>query len=158
MIIRENENAIEAYRVPSCKTSVSFVKRDKKKGMIPMLTTVITMPCTTENSIPCVAARSAFLTSPAPRHSAIRAFMPTPKPIAIALIKFWTGYTSDSAVIACSLICATKKLSIMLYKEFTSMEITIGSAMLVSSGNTGFSFIKDWFIKYSILQTILKKV
>ena len=27
-----NGNAIEAYRVPSCKTSVSFVKRDKKKA------------------------------------------------------------------------------------------------------------------------------
>ena len=32
----------------------------------------------------------------------------TPKPIVIAPMKFWTGKTSDSAVIASSLICATK--------------------------------------------------
>ena len=48
---------------------------------------------------------------------------------------------------ACSLICATKKLSTMLYSEFTSMEKTIGSAMDASSGPTGFSFINVLFMK-----------
>ena len=48
---------------------------------------------------------------------------------------------------ACSLICATKKLSTMLYSEFTSMEKTIGSAMDASSGPTGFSFINVSFMK-----------
>ena|GEM_PF-3332060 len=51
---------------------------------------------------------------------------------------------------ASSLICATKKLSTMLYKELTSIEITIGSAIETSSGNTGFSFIKFSFIITSI--------
>ena len=57
-------------------------------------------------------------------------------------MKFCTGNTSDSAVIALSLILATNRLSTMLYSEFTSIEITIGSAIESSSGSTGFSFIK----------------
>ena len=63
-----------------------------------------------------------------------------------ALIKFCTGNTSDSAVMASSLICATKKLSTMLYSEFTIMLITMGSAIEVISGSTGSSFIKFSFI------------
>ena len=35
----------------------------------------------------------------------------------------------------------------MLYREFTSMEKTIGSAMDARSGPTGFSFIKVSFMK-----------
>ena len=42
---------------------------------------------------------------------------------------------------ASSLICATKKLSTILYSELTSMDTTMGSDMLISSGRTGFSFI-----------------
>lgn len=43
---------------------------------------------------------------------------------------------------ASSLICATKKLSTMLYSALTSMETTMGSAMEVNSGKIGRSFIK----------------
>ena len=74
--------------------------------------------------------------------------IPTPNPMAAALIRFCTGYTSDRAVMASSLICATKKLSTILYREFTSMEIIIGRAMDKISGNTGFSFINVSFIFY----------
>ena len=47
---------------------------------------------------------------------------------------------------ACSLIWATKRLSTMLYSEFTSMEMTLGRAIDTSSGNTGFVFIKVSFM------------
>ena len=42
------------------------------------------------------------------------ALMPTPKPMAIEFTKFCIGNTRESAVIASSLIFATKKLSTML--------------------------------------------
>ena len=45
-----------------------------------------------------------------------------------------------------SLICATKKLSTMLYREFTSMDSTMGSAIEKISGRTGRSFINVSFI------------
>ena len=48
---------------------------------------------------------------------------------------------------AFSLICATKKLSTILYREFTSIEMTIGMAMDIISGKTGFSFINVSFIE-----------
>lgn len=57
---------------------------------------------------------------------------------------------------ACSLICATKKLSTMLYSEFTSMEKTIGSAMDASSGPTGFSFINVLFMKIPLYIRIVR--
>ena len=50
---------------------------------------------------------------------------------------------------AFSLICATKKLSTILYREFTSIEMTIGKAMDRISGKTGFSFINVSFIENS---------
>ena len=43
-----------------------------------------------------------------PAEKEICALIPTPKPMATALIKFCTGKTRDRAVIACSLIFATK--------------------------------------------------
>ena len=63
-----------------------------------------------------------------------------------AFMEFCTGYTSDKAVIASSLIFATKKLSTMLYKELTSIDITMGRDMDKMRGNTGLSFIKVSFI------------
>ena len=45
------------------------------------------------------------------------------------------------AVMASSLTCATKKLSMILYSELTSMDMTIGRAIFKTSGNTGFSFM-----------------
>ena len=73
-------------------------------------------------------------------------YRPMPKPMATALTKFWMGNTSESAVMACSLIWATKRLSTMLYRLFTSIEMTLGRAMESSSGNTGLVFIKVSFI------------
>ena len=64
--------------------------------------------------MPRAAALSAFSLFLAPRKYDITALIPTPKPIAMALIKFWTGKTSESAVMAFSLIFATKKLSTIL--------------------------------------------
>ena len=42
---------------------------------------------------------------------------------------------------ASSLICATKKLSTILYSALTSMDTTIGSDIETSSGKMGRSFI-----------------
>ena len=72
--------------------------------------------------------------------------IPMPNPIPRAFVRFWTGYTKERAVMASSLILATKKLSTILYREFTSIEITIGRAMETIRGTTGFSFIKVSFI------------
>ena len=52
---------------------------------------------------------------------------------------------------ASSLMRATNRLSTMLYSELTSMEMTIGSAILVSSGKIGFSFIKVSFTCFLLL-------
>ncbi len=79
--------------------------------------------------------------------------IPTPNPMAAALIRFCTGYTRDRAVMASSLIWATKKLSTMLYREFTSMEMIMGRAMDRIRGNTGFSFINVSFI--AILHSLI---
>ena len=129
----------------------SPVNRRKKPGMMAMLRMVMRMPCIRLSAIPWVAAVSAFLRSPAPRYSAIMALMPIPKPMAMALAKFWIGNTSDNAVMASSLMRATNRLSTMLYRLFTSMEITLGSAMDTNSGSTGFSFIKVSFIVFALL-------
>jgi len=64
----------------------------------------------------------------------------------MALTRFCTGNTSDRAVMACSLMRATKRLSTMLYSEFTSIEMTLGRAIETSSGSTGLVFIKVSFI------------
>ena len=57
---------------------------------------------------------------------------------------------------ASSLIWATKKLSTMLYRELTSIESTMGSAIERISGSTGFSFIKFSFI-FALL-TVLRRI
>ena len=137
--------------MPEATRLSSVVNRRKKPGMMAMLTTVMTTPCSRLSTMPWVAAISAFLRSPAPRYRATMALMPIPKPMAMALVKFWMGNTSERAVMASSLICATNRLSTMLYRELTSMEITLGSAMDNSSGSTGRSFIKVSFIDFSLL-------
>ena len=63
-------------------------------------------------------------------------------------MKFCTGYTSDRAVMASSLIWATKKLSTMLYSELTSIDNTIGRDIDSMSRNTGLSFMKVSFIVF----------
>ena len=114
--------------------------------MMTMPIPMASAPCSSENAMPWVAEASARWRSPAPRYSAIWALMPMPKPMATALMKFCTGNTSERAVMACSLIRATNRLSTMLYRLFTSIEITLGSAIESSSGNTGLVFIKVSFI------------
>ena len=79
-----------------------------------------------------------------------------PNPIATAFMKFCIGNTSERAVMAFSPIFATKKLSMILYREFTSIDMTMGSDMDSISGKTGFSFIKSLFIKYSLSINIKK--
>ena len=106
--------------------------------------TVSRIPCKADSTRPCVAALPAVSLLPAPRQIAICELIPIPNPIAIAFEKFCTGKTSDSAVMASSLICATKKLSTILYRELTSMEMTIGMDKI--SGKTGRSFINVSFI------------
>ena len=128
-------------------TSASPVKSARNPGITRIQPIVRITPCRPDNASPCVAALLAVSLFPAPRQMAICELIPIPKPIAIALAKFWTGKTSDSAVMAFSLICATKKLSTILYREFTSIEMTIGRAMDMISGKTGFSFINVSFIE-----------
>ena len=151
IITTENAKAIVEYCVPSVMTSCSFVNILRNTGINGIHNAVITMPWIILKSIPCVAAVFAFLKFFAPSWKDICALIPTPKPIAIALIKFCTGYTRDNAVMASSLIFATKKLSTMLYSEFTSMDSTIGRAIDANSGSTGFSFIKVLFILFPFL-------
>ena len=145
MMTGAKKNAILEYRTPRAMTASSPVKSRRKPGIMAMQTTAAIRPCRMEKTRPWVAAVSARQRSPAPEYSAIRALMPTPKPMAMALIMFCTGYTSESAVMACSLIWATKKLSTMLYSAFTVMESTMGNAMETSSGKIGRSFIKVSF-------------
>ena len=66
------------------------------------------IPWITDRTTPWVAARRASSSFPAPLAVAIRALIPTPKPMAMALMKFWIGNTRDSASMAFSLIWATK--------------------------------------------------
>ena len=100
--------------MPAAISSSSCVKRRRKPGMMAMLTAIITTPCTMLSTKPWVAAISAFSRSPAPRYSAIMALMPMPKPMAMALEKFWMGNTRLNAVMASSLMRATNRLSTML--------------------------------------------
>jgi len=51
---------------------------------------------------------------PAPRYMAMTALMPIPKPIAVALIKFCTGNTSESDVIASSALSALHGIVLMI--------------------------------------------
>ena len=143
--------------MPAAISASSCVKRRRKPGMMAMLTAIITTPCTMLSTKPWVAAVSAFSRSPAPRYSAIMALMPMPKPMAMALEKFWMGNTRLKAVMASSLMRATNRLSTMLYRLFTSMEITLGSAIESSSGSTGFSFIKVSFIEKFHLLSVKSK-
>ena len=100
--------------IPAAISASSCVKRRRKPGMMAMLTAIITTPCTRLSTKPWVAAVSAFSRSPAPRYSAIMALMPMPKPMAMALEKFWMGNTRLNAVMASSLMRATNRLSTML--------------------------------------------
>ncbi len=111
--------------MPAAISASSCVKRRRKPGMMAMLTTIITTPCTRLSTKAVGGGRSRpFSRSPAPRYSAIMALMPTPKPMAMALEKFWMGNTRLNAVMASSLMRATNRLSTMLYRLFTSMEIS----------------------------------
>ena len=114
MITGAKAKAAVAYCTPMATTASSLVNRRRKAGMAGMLTARMTTPCSSANTMPWVAAVSALVCSPAPLYRAMRALMPTPKPMAMALIRVCTGNTSDSAVMACSLMRATKKLSTML--------------------------------------------
>ena len=133
--------------MPRLLTSVSEVNRDRKPGMIRIHPIIRITPWSADSTRPCVAALLAISLLPEPSPMAICELIPIPKPIAVALAKFCTGKTRDNAVMAFSLICATKKLSTILYREFTSIEMTIGMAMDIISGKTGFSFINVSFIE-----------
>ena len=54
-----------------------------------------------------------------------------------AIIRFCIGNAIDTAVSAASLICATNTLSTILYKACTSIDITIGSDIVIRSLLTG---------------------
>ena len=114
IITGANKNTILEYSNPSFITFSSFVNAPKNVGIIAMLMIRARNPCITERIIPWVAEAFAFSLLPAPRWNAIIALIPTPNPMAVAFTKFCTGKTSDRAVIACSLIWATKKLSTIL--------------------------------------------
>ena len=87
--------------------------------------------------MPTLATRSAVFWSLAPREREIRALMPTPVPPATAIIRVWRGKARETADRAFSLIWATKMLSTMLYRAWTSIEIIMGTDILKSSLPTG---------------------
>ena len=112
--------------------------------MAPMMQTAArTIPCNSDNLRLVTAARSASSVLPAPRYTDMAAPAPTPKPMAAAFTRFCSGYTIESAVMASSLILATKKLSTMLYSAFTAIDRTIGSDMDKTRGSTGLVLIKS---------------
>ena len=63
--------------------------------------------------------------------------MPTPVPVATAIIRFCTGKARPTAFRAFSLSRETKTLSTMLYRACTSMLSIMGTDMLTSSLLTG---------------------
>ena len=91
----------------------------------------------TSTNRPLVAARLARSKSFAPSALDSSAFIPTPVPVATAIIRFWIGKASDTAVSASSLMRATNIESTMLYSAWISIEIIMGSDMLISSLPTG---------------------
>ena len=117
MMTGAKAKATVAYCTPMATTASSLVNRRRKAGMAGMLTARMTTPCNSAKAMPWVAAVSALACSPAPLYRAMRALMPTPKPMAMALIEIssiWIGNTYVTAASACSLIIDTKKLSTML--------------------------------------------
>ena len=62
---------------------------------------------------------------------------PTPVPEATAIIRFWIGKASDTAVSAFSLMRDTKMLSTTLYNACTSIERIIGSDIVKRSFGIG---------------------
>ena len=95
-------------------TDSEEVKARRKAGMTAMQIRVRRIPWIRARVSPWEAAMSASFFFPAPRLRAMTALIPTPKPMPDALMKFWMGKTRDSAVMASSLILATKKLSTIL--------------------------------------------
>ena len=79
------------YRTPRSSTAGSRVNSPRKAGSAAMQPTMSTSPWTADSASPWVAAVLARSFSPAPRWKAIRAFIPTPNPMAAALTKFWIG-------------------------------------------------------------------
>ena len=114
MLTIVKQNAILEYCMPSESTLWLVVNIFRKDGIRKILPTVNTIAWHIARKSPMVAAVWAFLTSFAPIQIAITALIPIPKPMLTALIKFCTGKTKESAVIASSLIFATKKLSMIL--------------------------------------------
>ena len=114
IIAGANKNTITEYCIPISITSTSPVNILRNTGINRIPAAIIITLWINANINPCVAAISAFSLLPAPRWNAITALIPIPKPIAIAFIRFCSGYTSDNAVIAFSLILATNRLSTML--------------------------------------------
>ena len=79
--------------------------------------------------------------------------MPTPVPVATAIIRFCTGKARLTALRAFSLIRETKMLSTTLYSAWTSMESMMGTEMLKSSWLMGMTPIlfSVGFISFSLI-------
>ena len=103
-----NNSTMLAYRSPMSKMAAESVKAARKAGMASRQTAVSTAPCRALSRMPSAAARPAVRCWPAPRKKAMTALTPMAKPMVTALTRFCTGYTSESAVMASSLIWATK--------------------------------------------------
>lgn len=71
---------------------------------------------------------------------------PTPVPEATAIIRFWIGNASETAVRAFSLICDTKMLSTTLYSACTIIEMIIGRDIVSSSFGMGMTPILFSFL------------
>ena len=91
MMMTETEKAVLEYARPIWITAGSVVNRARKRGMTAMLASVRISPWRADRTIPWVAAASARRRSPAPSAMEMTALIPTPKPMATALMKFWTG-------------------------------------------------------------------
>ena len=99
---------IFAYSVPISMIDLLSVNMARKGAVIAMQTTARTNPWIILKSVPNDAVLSAVLCFSAPRKYAIVALIPIANPITTALTRFCNGNTKESAVIASSLMRATK--------------------------------------------------
>ena len=136
----------DIYCVPYSTINLSDVCTSKKNLEPTRPSTAKTSALTRARKIPFLAMVFACSNFFSPRLLESRALIPTPVPVATAIIRFCTGKARETAVSASSFNCATNILSTILYSACTSMDKIIGRDMEIKSLGMGstpilFSFI-----------------
>ena len=98
---------MEVYSTPIWMTVGSLVKAEKNIRQKNSPNSKKSRDSAKEISTPWVAAALASFSRRSPRRREISEFKPTPVPTLTAIIRFCTGKARETAVSACSPICAT---------------------------------------------------